>query len=283
MENEKSPKELLVTYDFTPVSDNALAHALRISKYTDSPVRLLHVVGEGSNQETKKEEAAGKLEPLCDEFYKQNGIKLTYKILAGSIFNTIGKYASESNARMVIMGTHGVKGMQKLTGSWALKVIVKSKVPFLVVQDKPSEKHRFTDIVFPIDFKAETREKLHWGIYLGKYFSSKIHLFKPPITDKAIAKKINTNINFATRYLIQNNIDYQIHVGRKSGNFAKETIAFAQEINADLILITTTKNVNMTDFVLGLPEQEIIANSARIPVMAVNPHVGISSVHSVMY
>jgi nucleotide-binding universal stress UspA family protein len=70
-------------------------------------------------------------------------------VLCGTIFNTIGKYASDTDARMVIMGTHGIKGMQKLTGSWALKVIVKSKVPFLVVQDKPSEKRRFTDIVFP--------------------------------------------------------------------------------------------------------------------------------------
>jgi hypothetical protein len=48
-------------------------------------------------------------------------------------------------------------------------------------------------------------------------------------------------------------------------------MAFAQEINADLILIMTTKGINMTDHVLGVPEQEIIANSARIPVMAVNP------------
>jgi hypothetical protein len=102
-------------------------------------------------------------------------------------------------------------------------VIVKSKVPFLVVQDKPSEKHRFTDIVFPIDFKAETREKLYWAIYLGKYFNSRIHIFKPAATDKSIAKKVDTNMNFAVRYLLQNNIDYQVHVAKGNGNFAKET------------------------------------------------------------
>jgi nucleotide-binding universal stress UspA family protein len=173
--------------------------------------------------------------------------------------------------------------MQKLTGSRALKVIVKSKVPFLVVQDKPSEKHRYTDIVFPIDFKAETREKLYWAIYLGKYFNSRIHIFKPPISDKSILKKVNTNLNFATRYLIQNNIDYKIHVAGKAGNFARETVSFAQEINADLILITTTKGISLTDHVLGVPEQEIIANSARIPVMTVNPREGISTLSSVMY
>ncbi len=280
---EKADKMLLVTYDFTPVSDNAMAHALRISKYTDSPIRLLHVVEEGSAHEQKREEAENKLKLVCEAFHEKNGLNLDFVILRGSIFNTIGKYASENEARMVIMGTHGIKGMQKLTGSWALKVIVKSKVPFLVVQDKPSEKHRFTDIVFPIDFKAETREKLYWAIYLGKYFNSRVHLFKPPIIDKSIVRMINTNLNFAIRYLIQNNIEYKIHVGKKSGNFSKETISFAQEIDADLILITTTKSVNMTDFMFGLPEQEIIANNAKIPVMAVNPRVGASSISSVMY
>ena len=47
------------------------------------------------------------------------------------------------------MGTHGMKGMQKLTGSWALKVIVKSKVPFIVVQDPPADQERYHNIVFP--------------------------------------------------------------------------------------------------------------------------------------
>ncbi len=280
---EKADKVLLVTYDFTPVSDNALAHALRISKFTDSPIRLLHVVEEGSEYEQKREEADNKLKLVCEAFHDKNGLDLDHVILKGSIFNTIGKYASENEARMVIMGTHGIKGMQKLTGSWALKVIVKSRVPFLVVQDKPSEKHRFTDIVFPIDFKAETREKLYWAIYLGKYFNSRVHLFKPPITDKSIVRMINTNLNFAIRYLIQNNIEYKLHVGNKSDNFSKETVSFAREINADLIIITTTKGVNMTDFIFGLPEQEIIANNAKIPVMAVNPRVGASSISSVMY
>ncbi len=280
---ETPEKEILVTCDFTPVSENALAHALRISKYTDCPIRLLHVVDNNSKVKTTKEEAEKKLLDISKDFYDINSIKIDYEVLTGTIFNTIGKYATDHKARMVIMGTHGVKGMQKFTGSHALKVIVSSKIPFLVVQDKPSEKHRFTDIVFPIDFKAETREKVFWAIYLCRYFNSRVHLFKPFISDKSILKKVNINLNFATRYLIQNNIDYKIHTATKSGNFAKETLSFAQEIDADLILITTSKGIDMTSYLLGLPEQEIIANSAGIPVMAVNPHAGVSTIHSVMY
>lgn len=280
---ENVDKELLVTYDFTTVSENALAHALRISKYTDSNIRLLHVLEDGSDLEQRMEETGNKLKLVCDGFNSKNGAQLGFEILVGTIFKTIGKYASDHDARMVIMGTHGIKGMQKFTGSWALKVIVKSKVPFLVVQDKPSDKHRFTDIVFPLDFRVETREKLYWAIYLGKYFNSKVHLYKPPVSDKSLQRRVNTNLNFATRYLIQNNIEYKIHTGSRSGNSASEIISFSTEINADLILITTTKGANMTDFIFGLPEQEIIANSAKIPVMAVNPRQGLSKISSVMY
>ncbi len=280
---EKTTKYLLVTWDFTKVSENALEHALRIAKYVDNEVRLIHIVEEGSLSAKLKEEAEGKLDLLVKETYEKHRIKPSYVVLEGTIFNTISRYASSNDVQMVIMGTHGVKGMQKLTGSWALKVMMGSKVPFLIVQGKPTDKKRFTDIVFPIDFKAESREKLYWAIYLGKYFSSKIHLFKTPTTDQGFLKGVNTNLNFAIKFLKQNDIEYEIHTAKKGSNFSKEIISFSEEIEADLILIMTTKNVTIGDFVLGVPEQYVITNSAQIPVMCVNPREGIASVHQVMF
>jgi hypothetical protein len=38
-----------------------------------------------------------------------------------------------------------------------------------------------------------------------------------------------------------------------------------------MIVVLTTKNINFQDYVLGADEQKIIANSAKIPVMCVNP------------
>jgi nucleotide-binding universal stress UspA family protein len=280
---EKNPKYILVTWDFTEMSENALEHAMRIAKYVNTDVMLVHVVEEGSQAERLKDEASGKLDLVCTEAESKHGIKPTYVVVAGSIFSAISKYASENNVQLAVMGTHGIRGMQKITGSWALKVILGSKVPFLVVQEKPTQKRRYTDIVFPIDFKSESKEKLFWAIYLGKYFSSRIHLFKAPSSDQSFQKKINTNLNFAIRFLRQNDIEYEIHTAKKASNFAKETLAFAEEIDADMILIMTSKNVNVSDFFFGLPEQYVISNSAKIPVMCVNPREGIASVHQVMY
>ena len=63
----------------------------------------------------------------------------------------------------------------------------------------------------------------------------------------------------------------------------RETLDFAIEKKADLILITTTKNISVADFLLGAPEQYIIANSNRIPVMCVNPRAAYINVGQFMW
>jgi hypothetical protein len=180
------------------------------------------------------------------------------------------------------MGTHGMKGMQKLTGSWALKVIVKSKIPFIVVQDAPVDQERYHNIVFPVDFRGENKEKMQMAIFMGKYFESKIHMLVSLSTDASLLKKTNVNLNFAIKFLIQNNIEYEIHEVPR-GNFAQQTIDFAQKINADLLLIMTTKNITMADYVMGASEQYMIANSSKIPVCCVNPKATFAKVGQFMY
>ena len=107
---------------------------------------------------------------------KKYNVPITCHISKGSIFTAIAEFVNEKEASLVVMGTHGMKGMQKLTGSWALKVIVKSKVPFIVVQDPPVDQERYHNIVFPVDFRGENKEKMKMAIFMGKYFESKIHM-----------------------------------------------------------------------------------------------------------
>ena len=180
------------------------------------------------------------------------------------------------------MGTHGMKGMQKVTGSWALKVLVRSKVPFIVVQEAPKDLEKYQNIVFPVDFRSENKEKLKIAIFMGKYFDSKVHILKTVTTDKSLLKKTNINLNFAIKYLIQNNIEYEIH-DMKRGSLAHQTIEFGESVAADLIIIMTTKNITFADYVLGAQEQQIIANSSNIPVCCVNPMSSFASKAQFMY
>lgn len=266
---EDHQKLIVVPWDFTQVAESALAHAAKISRMVGNEICLLHIVDPSITAAAEGEKKI-LLQHVTDGNIKKYNLNINSQIVKGSIFSAIADFANDKDASLVVMGTHGMKGMQKLTGSWALKVIVKSKVPFIVVQDPPVDQERYHNIVFPIDFRNENKEKIRMAIFMGKYFESKIRFLVTATTDKIILKKTNININFAIKYLIQNNIEYEIHEVPK-GNFAQQTIDFSQKINADLILIMTTKNITAMDYVVGASEQYLIANSSKIPVCCVNP------------
>lgn len=278
---EETKKMIVVPWDFTPVAENALAHSAKIARMVSNDICLLHIV-----DKDVKLKAEGEKRTLLNHVAREAGAKynmnVSAQVVKGTIFTSIAEFVNSNEVNLVVMGTHGIVGMQKLTGSWALKVIVKSKVPFIVVQNPPADHERYHDIVFPVDFRVENKEKLSMAIFMGKYFDSKIHILKSNTTDKSLIKKTNINLNFAIKYLIQNNIDYQIHEIER-GKFAQRTIDFANKINADLIVIMTTKNISMADYVLGASEQYIIANSSKIPVCCVNPRSSFAKVGQFMY
>jgi nucleotide-binding universal stress UspA family protein len=278
---EEHKKLIVVPWDFTKVAENALEHAVKISRMVGNEISLLHIVDEGIKPKAELEKRT-LLKKLAEESNIKYNVPVTYQVRKGSIFTSIAEYANEKEASLVIMGTHGMKGMQKLTGSWALKVIVKSKMPFIVVQDPPADQNRYHNIVFPVDFRGENKEKMNMAIFMGKYFESKVHMFVAVSSDKNLLKKTNINLNFAVKYLIQNNIEYEIHKIPK-GKFAQQTIDFAQNIKADLILIMTTKNITLADYVIGAEEQYIIANSSKIPVCCINPKSTFAKVGQFMY
>lgn len=264
MEENKAGK-ILVTWDFTEMSENALAHAVKIARPSNNAIALIHIV----KKKKEIEEAENKLSVVADETFKKYGIRPDTIVREGTIFTTIGETASEIDATLVIMGTHGIRGMQKFTGSWALKVIVSSPVPFIVVQEAPVS-DKFENVVFPVDFRGENKEKLNWVNYLSKLYKFKLRLIKPLVTDDGFKHKINNNLLFAKKILDSIGIDYDINTGEGT-DLAVETMKFAEQINADLILIMTTKDIDIKDYVFGANEQKIIANPSKIPVMCVNP------------
>ncbi len=271
----------MVTWDFSTVSYNALKHAIKMAHIIKYRIVLFHIVTEAAEEQSARK----KMEETVEGIRKDLGEEVDFTVRHGNIFKEISDFASkeENNINFVVMGTHGMKGGQKLFGSWALRVIAGSSVPFIVVQNEPPQKERFSDIVFPIDFKSENKEKLQWAIFLGKYLNSKIHLYKAPVVDKTLQKKVNINLNFAIRFLIQNNIEYEIHTSTKSGSFQKEILTFSKRINADLILITTTKHLTKFDYIFGAKEQYLLANNEKIPVMCVNPKSNFAKVGQFMY
>jgi nucleotide-binding universal stress UspA family protein len=269
---ETSRKPILVPWDFTKIAEYAFEYAAKIARIDGNEIYLVHI----AKKAEEVEKLTGMLEIFAVEAFKNFNIKPKVLVREGNIFTSIGETADEIHAEMVVMGTHGIRGMQKLTGSWALKVIAGSKVPFVIVQAPPGNT-KFEHIVFPIDFKKENKEKVNWLVYLYQHFKSKIHIIKTLNKDPRLVKNVNANIAFTKMILEQKNVEYDMIIAEGKKNFATETIEYAQKINAELILIMTTKNIGLTDYVFGADEQYIIANSAKIPVMCINPRAGLTT------
>jgi len=269
---EKKDK-ILVPWDFTPVAENALKHAINIANSANNEIVLLHIVKKEKDIPSSLED----LNKIAEVESKSSGIIINALVRDGNIFTAIGKVADEIGVMLVVMGTHGIKGMQKLTGSWALKVIANSKVPFMVVQEAPV-KSGINNIVVPIDYSVENKQKLKYTEFLSHYFHLKVNLFMYEYSDKEFIVKTKANLTFAKKFLKEKNIEYEVHVSTKEvhvstkkGPLWKQTIEFAENIDADMILIMTTRDITATDFVFGADEQQVIANNSKIPVMAVNP------------
>ena len=265
MENQSKP--ILIPTDFTVIAQYAIECAVPFAKSSNSEMVLVHIVKKAD----EIPDATVKVETEAEEVARNFGVQVTGIVRAGTIFTTIGETVDELDASLVFMGTHGVKGMQKLLGSWALKVIITSKVPFIVVQAPPG-KNTIDKIAFPVDFKRENREKIGWAYYVARQFNSKVCILRSePSRDKKIEQGVRANLVFTEKFLRSKNINFEVAVAKGKESFAKESLQYAEDISADMILITTTKGISRMDFVMGASEEEIITNSANIPVMCINP------------
>jgi nucleotide-binding universal stress UspA family protein len=255
-------RKILVPYDFSELSEYAVKHAIQMAKITESTVVLLHIVPD-LNQES---EALHKLQSVADSFASKYGIGIECKIRPGRVSTAIRTVAENLDALLVVMKTQKPVGKEKLIGSRSIRLMAGSKIPFIVVQSPP-KRLGLRRIVFPIDFRKENKEKLSWISFLSKFYTSKIFLFKPNAHDYII----RNNLDFARRFLEGKSIDYEIITGKSRYKLADETLNFAKEIDAELIIILLSKNINILNLMIGLESQKYISNDYKIPIMCINP------------
>ena len=274
MERQKL-KRIIIPWDFTEVPENALKYAFAMSSKDKSEFELVHVLVKGGILLSKEKENPDDVMELLKKdtvrIKKEYSVDVKVKILEGSLFDAISDYATEVEASLVVMGTHGIVGMQKFLGSNALKVIEGSNVPFIVVQQAPETTNLFKEIVFPIDYRDEVKEMLVWASELNGIYGSRINIVIQQETDSAIRHKVDNNLAFCEKYFDIHSVPYEVHLVPKTKHFYKELIFQAKDLKSDLIFIMITKNIDLSDYIWGAQEQHIIANEFKIPVLCINP------------
>ena len=264
-----SDKTILVPSDFSKVADTAMNHAAVISKTIGSSVTVLHVV----SSEEKIEVGNQKLELYLERHKKENP-EITYKCIieVGNIFEDIGDVSKRIGASLIVMGTHGMRGMQFLVGSNALRVVSNSETPIIIVQERLIRENGYDNIIVPLDLHKETKQKLNVVADIGKYFESKIHLITPNESDEFLGNKLTRNVAFATQYLNENGIESEAQVAdESSSDFDDGVMRNAAAMDADLIAIMNLGSNSLMGIFGSKFSQNIITNASQIPVLIVNP------------
>ena len=260
--------KVLVPTDFTEVAETAISHAAMVAKSFDGQVVLLHVI----SSDKAKNMAEEKLKELATNSSNTYSVDVVYEIRKGSIFDRIPEVAKEIEAMLIVMGTHGVKGIQHLTGSYALKVIGHSKVPFIVVQNQKSS-GEVKDLVLPIKFSQETKSKLAITSSIAKHFGAVVHIFTANESDEFIKTKVSRELTFAKHYFDERGVKYEVEMAPEKGNFIPQMLDYASDIDADMIAIVNSSGDGgfLPDLFKGSGEVDVISNKYQIPVIVMNP------------
>jgi len=271
-------RKFLVPVDFTEVSHTAMIHAADLAKSVGGELILLNII-DNENQRESSQDKIDKELAYLDRYDADLNVSSVIKV--GNIFEDIGDVAKEHEVGLIIMGTHGASGWQKIAGSYALKVITNSETPFIVTQKGTEKESGYDKILVPLDLHNETKQKLELAADLAKYFDSEVHIITPRETDEFLRNKLMGNIAYAKKYLTEKRVKCAAHIAEKSGDFVDQLLDKAGEIDADLIAIMNMQRNSLMGMFGSRYEQEIITNEDQIPVLCVNPRQITSATGSV--
>lgn len=272
MDNVK--KIVLVPWDFTEGSENALLHAIQLALAGDNEVMLLHIIprgfffhllGQKSNQK-EIHDAKKKLEILADEILAKHFIKPQTLVMEGKPKRILKELMTEVDINLIVSYPFYKyqKNIFNATDFLRNMVAKEFTVPFIIIDAPPAHNH-YIEIVVPVDYDRKYKETLHWIIYLSKYYKCNINLIKPYFWDEGKKKHMAANIYFTKKMLDGNKIIYGIKTAKKKSNFREEVFRFAHNIDSDLILIMADK--------YELYVQEAKKANVKIPIMCVNPRI----------
>jgi nucleotide-binding universal stress UspA family protein len=269
-------KRILVPTDFSDHAESALKIAAQIAKKDNSEIVLLHML-EIPNQ-MKDAISSSATIPEVVLFIKKaqeklhsikslnflEGIAVSEAIQFEKAFDGILHFIKNNSVDLIVMGSHGVSGMEEvLIGSNTEKIVRLSDVPVLVIKEETKTLQGNT-FVFASDFSKETEEPFKKMIEFASIFKAKLHLVMicTPNSFKTTTDANEILHDFLKKHTVSN---YETAIYNDL-NIEKGILNFAQSINADAIGLCTHGRTGLSHFFSGSIGEDI-ANHAVRPVI----------------
>ena len=270
--------KIVVAIDFSECSINAFFHALSIAQKCHSDL-LLVWVGKALSEKDKFEDPKDPSKEVSVQFeeliakYKPElpNNKIEYKIRTGKVYKEIADEARESNAMLVVTGTHGATVFVEFwIGSNANRIVSLSPCPVITIRGGIDIQRSLSKIVFPIDSSLETRQKANFTAYLAKQHEAEVYILSLYTTKvKAMRQNVDLYAEQVASYMEEMGIKYNIQ-SVVADNIADAMIDYAKKVDANLISMMTQQETNTANLWMGPYAQQTV-NRSPIPVLSIHP------------
>ncbi len=281
IQNERA---IVVPIDFSETSRNALMHAADHAEIFGNDIVMVHILEEsyfanilGSNSNRNELVKAGveiKMQELTNEVSKKHpNLKIESLIYNGRVYKAIVEISEKMKCDCIIMGTKGAEGIEQIIGSTSSRVMSYANVPVIIVNEFP-KKGLYERLVLPIDLSQESKQKVTWAIHIAKKYNSEVHIISEVEDDEFLQNKIRATIYQVKNILEQNGVKavvFELDEERFPGHLGVDTLKYADEINADLILIMTHQEKGFSEYIFGSEAQQIVNRVNKVPVMCIHP------------
>ncbi len=295
--------KILFPTDFSGYSNGVLDHALAWAGKFDADVHMVHVVTvhnfdpfnpdlgfpEIGMDLDLHETAQQQMDKIIGGGGEEGDVTVTRETRTGfSQWSEIVNAALEQHADLIVMATHGRKGLQHLfLGSTAEKVLEHAPCPVLLLRPDRDEMlpppGEVESILFPTDFSDESSQAVSLALEMVVEFGAKLHLFHsveqdvpPPYYAAGITSIFELNdtvLDMSREQMaklvpddLAGTIEHDFVV--REGHSAQQIITFAREAAVDLIVMATHGYSGLEQALLGSTTDRVIRNTP-CPVLVV--------------
>jgi len=265
-------RKILVAIDLSEITSTVIGVAISLAKKTGLALSLIHIKQIKSSPDVEQQ-----LKTINDEIVGLQQLPCSYIIKTGSVFNEIAREASNPEYSLLIIGTHGFKGLREVMfGADILRLLKVMPVPVFTVQKGYVLPANGMDkILFPVASHTSFHLILEATVKFATWFNAEVHLYSIEKPNMPWTQQLIDNITLAETTFEKENVKF-IRINEKlfsfSIGYSKQTLQYAQNIQAGLIAIMSSPAKEHIYFADGDKEQ-MITNKLLIPVLSTSNYM----------
>jgi nucleotide-binding universal stress UspA family protein len=259
--------KIIIPTDLTSVARQAIKQACLIAEKSQSSLCLLHVLNDKSPSE---DEVRKQLNFEADAIRIQYALQCEVLIQPGNLFDVIPALTVEDDFDLMVIGTHGIKGVKQLLfGANILKLVEKISIPVLVIQEETPLVTSFTKIILPVSSHESFISSVDAVIFFAKLYDAEVVLYSINKPGFDWPEQLLYNIEQACRLFEKEGVRMtriKEEQNVYSMGYARQTLKYAQAAVASAICMMSVPSQEYYYFA-HTDKETLIINDAHIPVL----------------